>query len=452
MSRTDTRTAHLSASFIHGNTPLARLARPVARFLHIEAAGGLLLLAATIAALVWANSPWSASYESLWTTPVRVSIGSFDFEEDLRHVINDGLMALFFFVVGMEIKLELVTGALRDRRQIALPAAAALGGMVIPAMIFLAFNAGGDGARGWGIPMATDIAFALGVMSVLGSRVPTALKIFLLTLAIVDDIGAIVAIAIFYTDDLQPSFLLAAAAVVVAVAMMRRLHMTYPPLYIAAGIALWLIVFESGVHATLAGVVMGLLTPASPLQSDLEASAVVDTLENRSELNAAEVRAVAAAIKQSVPLSERLIDMLHPWTSYLIVPLFALANAGIVLSGNPIGDAPRVFAGVAVGLVLGKVVGVTSFAAITVRTGVARLPAGVSWSQFIGVAMLAGIGFTVSLFITGLAFAEGELANSAKVAVLFASVVAATIGSAIFVATARARPELTEPTDDATSD
>ncbi len=449
MSRTDTRAAHLSASFINRNNPLARLARPLARFLHIEAAGGLLLLAATVAALVWANSPWSASYESLWTTQVRVTIGSFEFDEDLLHVINDGLMAVFFFVVGMEIKGELVTGALRDRRHVALPAAAALGGMVVPAMIYLAFNAGSDAARGWGIPMATDIAFALGVLAVLGSRVPTTLKVFLLTLAIVDDIGAIAAIAIFYADDLRPAYLGAAAGVVVLVAVMRRLHMTYPPLYIAAGLALWLCVFEAGVHATIAGVVMGLLTPATPMQSEFEASAVVDRLENRRELDAAEVRAAAAAIKESVPLTERLIDVLHPWTSYVIVPVFALANAGIALGGNPLGDAPRVFLGVGVGLVVGKLVGITSFAAITVRAGLARLPEGVTWSQFLGAAMVAGIGFTVSLFITGLAFVEGRLADSAKVAVLFASVVAATVGSAIFVATARGRPERDQPADDA---
>ena len=249
------------ATFLHRDSRLARVARPLAQFLRVEAAGGVLLAVAAAVALVWANSPWRAGYEALWATPVDISVGSFHLAEDLHGVVNDGLMAIFFFVVGLEIKREWTVGELRDRRQAALPAMAALGGMVVPALIYLAFNTGGPEGRGWGIPMATDIAFAVGVMALLGRRVPPPLKVFLLTLAIVDDLGAIVVIAVVYSDDLAPGYLLVAAAVVAAVAVLRRLHVTYPPIFVAAGIGLWLCLHESGVHATIAGVVMGLAHP-----------------------------------------------------------------------------------------------------------------------------------------------------------------------------------------------
>ena len=262
MTRPPVRSA--SPSFLHSDRVLARAAQPVVRFLHIEAAGGILLVAATVVALVWANSPWQDSYDSLWSTTIGIDIGSYRFEEDLAHVVNDLFMALFFFVVGMEIKRELVVGELRDRRAVALPAMAALGGMVVPAVIYAAFNAGGDGAAGWGIPMATDIAFALGIVALLGTRVPTAVKVLLLTLAIVDDIGAIAVIAIFYSDGLRPAMLPVAAAIAALVAMMHRAQVIYAPLIVLASIGLWFVVYESGVHATIAGVVLGLLTPARP--------------------------------------------------------------------------------------------------------------------------------------------------------------------------------------------
>jgi NhaA family Na+:H+ antiporter len=429
-----------SASFIHRDIALARMARPVAQFMRVEAAGGILLVIATVVALVWANSPWSAAYHSLWETAVRVDVGSFHFDEDLHHVVNDALMAIFFFVVGLEIKRELVTGELRDRRQVALPAFAAVGGMVVPALIFAAFNAGGPGSDGWGIPMATDIAFAVGVMAVLGRRVPAPLKVFLLTLAIADDLGAIAVIAIFYSSGLQLRYLVAAAGVALVTAGLRRLHVAYPPVYVLAGIALWVVVFESGVHATIAGVVMGLLTPARPLQDEIAAEAVVDVLENQAELTAQDIRATAIAIKESVSVCDRLIDLLHPWTSYLIVPVFALANAGIPLDTDPL-DQTDVFLGVLLGLVVGKSVGITLFGWLVIRTGLAALPVGVRWRQFVGAATLAGIGFTVSLFITGLAFDDEALAAPAKIAILLASVVAAVAGSLLFAgATSRDGP------------
>src|SRR5215207_5203898 len=303
-------------TFLQSDRMLARAAQPFVRFSHVEAAGGILLLAATVVALAWANSPWQSSYESLWSTGIRVEIGGYVFEEDLAHVVNDLLMAGFFFVVGMEIKRELVVGELADRRGVVLPAMAALGGMVVPALIYTAFNAGGEGVGGWGIPMATDIAFALGVVALLGSRVPASVKVLVLTLAIVDDIGAIAVIAIFYADGIKPGLLLVAFGLAVLVAIMHRGHVVYGPVLVMMGIALWLVVYESGVHATIAGVVMGLLTPARPLQTELEAEEIVDLLEGRPDLRADDVRATATLIRASVSACDRLIDALHPWTSF----------------------------------------------------------------------------------------------------------------------------------------
>ena len=429
-------------SFLHSDRRLARVAQPIARFLHIEAAGGLLLITATVVALVWANSPWQAGYDSFWHTEVRVNVGSYLFEETVGHLVNDLLMGLFFFVVGMEIKRELVVGELRDPRAAALPALAALGGMVVPALVFAAFNAGTDGGHGWGIPMATDIAFALGVVALLGRRVPAPAKILLLTLAIVDDIGAIVVIAVFYSDDLEPGFLMVAGAVVAAVAVCHRIEVTYPPVLLVAGLVLWLVVYESGVHATIAGVVMGLLTPAVPRQTALEADEIVNVLENRTDVSAAEVRATAGAIRGSVSACDRLIDLLHPWTSFVIVPLFALANAGIELTGDSLSDPSAVFGGVAVGLVAGKLVGITAFSWFAVKFGLGRLPRDTGWQHVIGLAALAGIGFTVSLFVTGLAFSDSDLQTDAKLGVLASSIAAAAIGAAVLW---RAAPSASAP-------
>jgi NhaA family Na+:H+ antiporter len=380
----------LPDTFLRGGSALARLARPLARFLRVEASGGVFLVVATVVALVWANSPWDGAYERLWSTPVQAGIGSFRFDEDLLQVVNEGLMTVFFLVVGMEIKSELVTGELRDRRQVALPAVAALGGMVVPAAIYAVINVGGPGARGWGIPMATDIAFALGLVALLGSRVPSPLRVFLLTLAIVDDVGAIVVIGVFYSDGLQSQYLLVAAGVAALVTVMRRLRVTYAPLYALAGVGLWVAVYESGVHATIAGVVLGLLTPARPLQTELEAETLIDVLEDRHELSPEDIRVAAQAIRGSVSMCERLVDAPHSWTSYVIVPVFALANAGISLSGDPFGGSSRVFLGVAAGLVVGKCIGITGFTWLATRLRIARLPIGVRWPQMLAVATLAG--------------------------------------------------------------
>jgi len=432
-------------TFLQSDRPLAKAVRPFVRFSHIEAAGGIVLVVATVVALMWANSPWKAAYTSLWSTNVGFEFGSYVFNENLRHLVNDLLMAVFFFVVGMEIKRELVTGELRDRRAIALPAMAALGGMIVPAAIYLAFNAGGVGSKGWGIPMTTDIAFALGVVALLGSRVPAAVKVLLLTLAIGDDIGAIVVIAVFYTERVEFRFVLAAAVIAAVVAVMHRARVVYPPLIAVAGFALWLAVFESGVHATIAGVIMGLLTPARPAQAELEAEELVDVLQNDDDIRADEVRATATLIRGSVSACDRLIDALHPWTSYLIVPIFALANAGIVLSTDALTSPSAVLGGVAVALVAGKFIGVTLFSWVAVRLGFGRLPDGAQWGHILGVGAVAGIGFTVSLFITGLAFSDVAIQDDAKIGILVASIIAALAGAAILVATSRrATPGATE--------
>ncbi|MET0909489.1 MAG: Na+/H+ antiporter NhaA [Ilumatobacteraceae bacterium] len=424
-------------TFLRSDRAAARAMQPVVRFLHVEAAGGILLLVATVVALIWANSPWDASYDALWSTNIRVDVGSYTFDEDLGHVVNDLLMAVFFFVVGMEIKRELVTGELRDRRAVALPAMAALGGMIVPAAIYLAFNAGGAGADGWGIPMATDIAFALGVVALLGSRVPPPVKVLLLTLAIVDDIGAILVIAVFYTDRVKFSFLVTALAIAIVVAVMHHFHVTYAPLLVLTGFALWLTVYESGVHATIAGVVMGLLMPARPMHSELEADEIAHVLERDDDITAADVRATASVIGGTVSPCDRLIDTLHPWTSYLIVPLFALANAGIAISRDSLSSPSSVLVGVAVALVVGKFVGVASFSWVAVRLGFAHLPAGVRWAHIYGVAAVAGIGFTVSLFIAGLAFDDELLQDDAKFGTLIASVIAAVVGGVVLSLAAR---------------
>jgi NhaA family Na+:H+ antiporter len=432
-------------TFIHSDRVLARAAQPLVRFLRVEAAGGIVLVAAAAVAVVWANSPWQASYESFWSTTIRFEFGSYVFEEDLVHIVNDAFMAVFFFVVGMEIKRELVVGELRDRRSVTLPALAALGGMVIPALIYTAFNAGGDGAAGWGIPMATDIAFAIGVITILGPRVPPSVRVLLLTLAIVDDIGAIGVIAVFYSDDLQPGMLAAAAALAFLVSLLHRFNVTSPAPFAVAGLALWLTIYESGVHATIAGVILGLLTPARPMQTELETQEIVDVLENRPELDAGEVRATARLIRGSVSACDRLIDALHPWTSYLILPIFALANAGVPLSAAAFTDPSPVFAGVAFGLVVGKLLGVVAFSWLGVRLGFARLPAGARWAHIVGVGALAGIGFTVSLFITALAFDSATLQDDAKTATLAASIVAATIGALTLRAITNNRPDPARP-------
>ena len=407
------------------------LARAVRRFIQLESAGGLVLLAATAAALAWANSPWQDGYGTLWTTRFVLEAGPLHFDESLRGVVNDGLMTVFFFVVGLEIKRELVAGELRDPRAVGLPVLAAVGGMVVPAAIYGSLNAGGGGSAGWGIPMATDIAFALGVLALLGGRVPPSLKVFLLTLAIADDVGAIVVIAVFYSAGLSWAWLGAAAGGLATIAGLRHRRVWYMPVYVALGTTVWFATHESGVHATIAGVALGLLTPARPLQPEGAGQEAARALPPRP--TAAEARTTGFLVKEEVPVAERLENALHPWTSFLVVPLFALANAGVAVSTAALSDAltSAVGGGIVLGLVVGKLVGVTAGSWAAVRLGLGRLPEGVSWAQLVPVAAVAGIGFTVSLFIGGLAFDDPALRETATLAILVASVLAALLGAAL---------------------
>lgn len=413
--------------------PGRRLPPALAEFLHTEVASGVVLLVAAVVALVWANSPWRGGYEALWSTELTLRLGGAVLTEDLHHWVNDALMALFFFVVGLEIKRELVVGDLKDPRTAALPVFAALGGMAVPAALYLLVTGGGPGSHGWGIPMATDIAFALGLVALLGRRVPSSLKLFLLTLAIVDDIGAIVVIAVFYSSGVDGPALAVALGLLGTIVVLRRAGVTWAPVYVVVSIGVWLATFESGIHATIAGVALGLLTRATPKFEEVAPQQWVNDIE---DVDPASARRVASLARASVSDAERLQHALHPWTSFAVVPLFALANAGVRLSADAFdtAGAGTVAAAAGLGLVLGKLVGVTAFTWLAVRLRLGTLPAGVRWSQVVGIAGVAGVGFTVSLFIAGLAFEPGAgLEPAAKIGILGGSGVAALLGSSILV-------------------
>lgn len=427
-----------------------RFVRPALEFTHTEASSGIVLLVATAIALIWANLPAGESYEALWGTHFDLSFGPIHLEETLRELVNDGLMAIFFFVVGLEIKRELVLGDLRDPRAAALPAIAALGGMVVPAGIYLLFVAGGDGLAGWGIPMATDIAFSIGVVALLGSRVPVGAKLFLLALAIADDVGAILVIAIFYTDDLSMAWLAAGLAGLAAIYAANRLGVRSTSFYVPVALLTWFFFLESGVHATLAGVAIGLLTPANPLigsvQFDQLARRIIDTypINDGTQYSRAKVDAEAIALSrlavESVSPLSRLETSLHTWSSFLIVPLFALANAGVRFAGISVTEAVThpVALGVTFGLVVGKTVGITLFTWLAVRFNIGSLPDRTTWTHVVGVAMIAGIGFTVALFIAGLAFPDSlVLADRAKIGIFIGSAISGIGGYMIL---ARSKP------------
>ena len=421
-------------TFLGGSSRLARyIGRPIHHFAAIEAAGGVFMLIATVAALVWVNSPWQDSYYDFWHTHVSFSVGDYHFEQDLEHIVQDGLMAVFFFVVGLEIKREIVNGQLRDPRFAALPAVAALGGMVVPAVIYFAFNAGGPGQDGWGIPMATDIAFVMGAISLLGNRISRQMSVFLLTLAIVDDIGAILVIAVFYTSDLSANWLLTAAILLAAVIVLRRLNVWYLPVYLVIGVAFWLAVLESGVHATIAGVILGLITPAKPLQSEDDARYWANWLRMQDAVHIDDVRRVGFHIRESQAVSLRIEELLHPVAGYIIIPLFALSAAGVEFSGDVLGDAVTspVTIGVVMGLVVGKTAGISVFAWVAHRLGWATIPKSMKGMHMVGLAMVAGIGFTVSLFISRLAFDDPTIGDESKIGILVGSLIAAVVGLGI---------------------
>lgn len=385
------------------SSPLSALTAPFRRFAKLQSASGVLLLACAALALAWANSPLAPLYHAWKEFPV-LPFDAHGAPFSFALFVNDVLMAVFFLGVGLEIKRELLEGELASRRKAMLPLAGALGGMLAPALIYAALNAGGPAARGWGVPMATDIAFALGVILLLGKRVPPGLKVFLVALAILDDLGAILVIALFYTDHLAPLWLGAALALIVALALLNRARITHPLPYLLGGVALWIATFQSGVHATLAGVALAFCIPARPGP-----------------------RERALGLKHD--LQARFEHALHPWVSFAILPLFAVANAGVALSPSVVGALGEPLGlGILGGLLLGKPLGITLAAWLAVRLGLAALPQGVRWGQMAGAGLLGGIGFTMSIFIAGLAFADPARLDGAKLSVLAASLTAGICG------------------------
>lgn len=422
--------------------PIRKVMYPITEFMHAEASGGIVLMLCAVAALVWANSPWGDAYTELWRIKITIGPEDYAISKDLLHWINDGLMAVFFFVVGLEMKREVLVGELATLRQAALPIAAAVGGMVVPALIYTGINLGGEGASGWGVPMATDIAFALGVLALLGSRAPTGLKIFLTALAIVDDLGAVLVIALFYTEAVSWASLGVGAGFLAALVIANRLHVRHPVAYALLGAGLWVAFLKSGVHATIAGVLLAMTIPART-RVDTEgflhrSRTILDEFDRAGE----EGRSIVTNEGQQAALMElesacehvqtpmqRLEHSLHPWVAFGIVPLFALANAGVSVQGG-VGQTltEPVTLGIIAGLVLGKQVGVTLCAWLAVRAGVADLPEEVGWRHIYGASWLAGIGFTMSLFIGSLAFGDGALLDAAKVGILAASLLAGLVG------------------------
>ncbi|MDF2741748.1 MAG: nhaA [Actinomycetia bacterium] len=423
--------------------PPLRLPAPLREYLRNEAAGGVVLMVAAALALGWANSPWRAAYAALWETPLAVQVGRYGIEADLRRWVDDGLMTLFFLVVGLEIKRELVTGELATWRQAALPVVAAAGGMAVPAAIYAAANAGGPGAAGWGVPMATDIAFTLGVLALLGSRVPAALKVFLLTLAVVDDLGSIAVVALFYSRGVDLGALAVAAGLLAVVAVLVRVGVWWLPLHVGLGLALWLALWHSGVSPALAGVAMGLLTPARPTAPPEVARDVGGALaeELAADPRPPRLREMLREARGTVPLAERLAHDLHPVSAFVVVPLFALANAGISLEPGVLAGAGAgaVLGGVLAGRVVGKLAGITAATWLAVRLGLAARPEGTTWPQLAGVATVAGIGFTVPLFVADLAFPDGGFQAPVKLGLLLASLVAGGAGALVLVLAARRR-------------
>jgi NhaA family Na+:H+ antiporter len=420
--------------WVRSERPVPRLVvRPLERFLRQEAGSASLLMAAAAVALVWANVSES-SYDRVWLSGIALDAGELRLTLDVRHLVNDLLMAVFFYVVALEVKREILFGSLRDRRSAAVPVAAALGTMVGAAATYVAVNIGGD-LRGWAIPIATDIAFALGVLGLAGRRAPHALRAFLLTLAVVDDLGTIVVIAVFFAHGISLAWLGSAVVLVLAIVLLRHVGVRALAPYVLLAGAFWLAVFESGVHATIAGVVLGFLTPARPFHSPQQTAEVIG--EQLSEIADSDTEVSQAALLQSAQLAEeavaplaRMEEQLHPWSAYVILPLFALANAGVPVSLDGIADAlsSQIGLGIALGLVVGAPVGGFVFAWSVVRFGPARMPEGLDWSAIGGVTPLKGIGFTIAIFITTLAFDERTLQDQATLSILVASAVAAVLG------------------------
>ncbi|MBC7784898.1 MAG: Na+/H+ antiporter NhaA [Burkholderiales bacterium] len=425
------------------------LLQPVQAFLSAESSGGILLLAAAMIALAWANSPWGDSYAHFWHAKLAITVGGKSHGMSLEHWVNDGLMVIFFVLVGLEIKRELIIGELASVRRAALPLAAAIGGMVVPALIYLALNAGGPGAAGWGIPMATDIAFAVGVLALVGRAVPTSAKVFLLAVAIVDDLGAVLVIALFYTSQISGSALTIAAAFLVGLIALNILRVHRPLPFILLGIGLWAATLYSGVHATVAGVLLAFTIPATRQieerpyvaymrkmleRFDRDATIVPDRITEDQSHAIKSMEEASQAVQ--TPLARVEHALLWP-VSFLIVPLFALANAGVDLRGAAAMDSPITW-GVFFGLLLGKPVGVLLASWAAIKAGVAVLPHGATTFHLVGISILCGIGFTMSLFVANLAFpGQANHLAASKVGILLASLVSGILGAAIIAIATR---------------
>lgn len=419
-------------------TPIELLTSPFRRFARLEASGGVLLLISTVGALIWANSPWADSYHQIWHTQVSVGFGRFVLSESRHDWINDGLMSIFFFLVGLEIKREMLVGELSSLRNASFPIIAALGGCALPSLLYWFVTHGTGCEKGWGIPMATDIAFALGVLALLGKKVPVTLKVFVTALAIVDDIFAVLVIALFYTAHISIISLVVALAGLAISYLANRLGIRTPIVYAAISICVWFAVLKSGVHATIAGVLMAFTIPSRTFIDRSEfvghCRSLVDTIASAEEHSAEEHAAIhdlelQCELVQS-PL-HRIEHMLQPWVSFLVMPLFAFANAGVQIFGNIRASVTHPVAiGVLIGLFVGKPLGISSFAWLAAKCG-ATTPAEVNWRQIFGASWLCGIGFTMSLFIAGLAFGEGSLLDMAKIGTLAASLLAGIAGAIV---------------------
>ncbi len=415
-----------------------RLTNPFVRFLHIESASGSILLLFAIAALVLSNSPWAASFEHAWETRVGLQFGSFEFGRSLREWINDGLMTLFFFLVALELKRELILGELNKPRQAALSLAAALGGMILPAAIYLTLQSGQAGQSGWGTVMATDTAFVIGCLALLGSRIPQSLRVFMLSLAIVDDIGAILVVAMGYSSHIAWWPLALAALGLLITRAMSVLGVRGFPLYLLVGVFIWLAVDASGIHSTITGVILGLMTPARRWVSDKRLYAILgqvishpdsdETSRDTKDRQTLQIAEVAA--RESLSPVERLEITLHPWVAFAIMPLFAFANAGLSLTFGSINSS--VTGAIFLGFVLGKPLGILFFTWLAVCSHIAIFPPGLNWRLLVGGSFLAGIGFTMALFIANIAFSE-NLIDSAKLGIFLASVVSAVVGLALLM-------------------
>ncbi len=410
------------------------LVLPIQQFIHIQGISSIFLLAAAVIALIWANSPWQASYHHLWEMELQLS----RLELPVHAWINDALMAIFFFLVGMEIKHEIVHGELSDMRRAALPVFGALGGMVVPAVLYAVINRGRGGQHGWGIPMATDIAFSLGVLGMI-KGIPSDLKVFLLTLAIADDIGAIVVIAVFYSGSLDRVALFTGLVILALIALTLKLGISQPVMYFVLAVAFWIAILRSGIHATIAGVILGFMVPTTAPLSLKEFQDIAADMSKRfrDAMASGDVPMAKsvlgrfdAVLGTTESASERLTRLLNDWVSFLVLPLFALANAGVTFSSGAWGEllSSRIAWGIILGLVVGKPLGIVGFAKLAELVGLARVPDGVSWRQLSAVGVLAGIGFTVSIFIGSLAFDDHAYLMEAKIAILAASLVAGIVG------------------------